>query len=86
MTKAVGFSDSNGNNDAEDITWQYKNKEGSQEERLSVFNAIRGVDKAMRFYEISPKTREDVFMDLVELDKANYGDPYKARVVIEVHN
>ncbi len=45
VTKAVGFLDRDGDDDAEDITAQYKGEEGSQEERLAVFNAVRGVDK-----------------------------------------
>ena len=31
--------------DAENVTYQYKNKEGTEAERLAVFNAVRGVDK-----------------------------------------
>lgn len=28
--------------------------------------------------------QEDVWMDLVELDSVKYGEPYKARVMLEV--
>ncbi len=45
VTKAVGYYDKDGDKDAEDITAQYKNLEGSQEERLAVFNAVKGVDR-----------------------------------------
>ena len=34
-----------GNNDAEDITSLYKYKDGTNAERLAVYNAIRGVDR-----------------------------------------
>ena len=44
MTKAPGIQNENGNSDAEDVTHQYKNKEGTDAERRAVFNAIRGVD------------------------------------------
>ena len=84
LTQAVGFHDSNGETDAQDITWQYKKKEGTQEERLAVYNAVRGVDKAMKFYEVPSKEQEDVVMDLIELERVQYGQPYKARVILEV--
>ena len=45
LTKSPGIRDEYGDRDAEDITYQYKNKEGTTAERLSVFNAVRGVDK-----------------------------------------
>lgn len=80
----MGFHDTEGDKDYEDITWQYKHKEGTQEERLAVYNAVRGVDKAMRFYEIPSKEKEDVTMELIELESVAYGDPYKARILIEV--
>ena len=38
----------------------------------------------MKFYEYPKKEAEDVFMDLIELDKVPYGGTYKARVIIEV--
>ena len=45
LTKAPGIRDEYGDRDAEKITHQYKNEEGTTAERLSVFNAVRGVDK-----------------------------------------
>ena len=85
VTKAIGFTDEIGDKDIEDITDQYKNPEGTWEERLSVFNAVRGVDKAKLYYEIPNADLEDVKMDLVELEKVNYGQPYQAVVVLEVN-
>ena len=32
-------------------------KEGSQEERMAVYNAVRGVDRAKRYYEIPSKDK-----------------------------
>ena len=57
LTKSVGRHDSDGDSDFMDITDLYKNREGSQEERLAVFNAVRGVDRAMRFYEVPGKDK-----------------------------
>ena len=42
LTKALGDSRFG---DAEDITKLYKHEEGSNAERLSVWNAVRGVDR-----------------------------------------
>ena len=84
LTKAVGLMDDDTDRDAEDITWQYKNKEGSQEERLAVYNAVRGVDKAMTYYQVPSAEKEDVKMDLIELESIKYGEPYKARIALEV--
>lgn len=51
---------------------------------MAVYNAVRGVDKAMRFYEMPTKEKEDVTMELVELESVGYGQPYKARILLEV--
>lgn len=78
------MDDGEGDLDAEDITWQYKNSEGTPEERLAVYNAVSSIDKSKRYYQIPSKDKEDVLMDLVELDKVAYGQPYKARVTLQV--
>ncbi len=39
----------------------------------------------MKFYEYPKKEIQDVYMDLIELEKVPYGGVYKARVVIEVN-
>ena len=45
VTKSPGIRDEYGDRDAEKITHQYKNEEGTTAERLAVFNAVRGIDK-----------------------------------------
>ncbi len=81
LTKAPTRHDHEGDDDAQDITHVYKNAEGTGEERLAVFNAIRGVDKAALYYdETDNGAREDVFMDLQELERIQYGQPYTARI------
>ena len=84
LTKAVGFNDGEGDRDAEDVTWQYKNAEGTVEERLAVYNAVSGLDRSKRYYQIPSKDNEDVIMHMIELDSVNYGEPYKARVTLQV--
>eukprot|EP00095_Tigriopus_kingsejongensis_P000537 maker-scaffold356_size197960-snap-gene-0.33 protein:Tk00537 transcript:maker-scaffold356_size197960-snap-gene-0.33-mRNA-1 annotation:"hypothetical protein TcasGA2_TC013507" len=83
LTKRIGYLDEEGETDAEDITWQYKNPEGTVEERLSVYNAVRGIEKTKRFYEMPDKESEDVHMELVDLELEKYGSAFKARVVLE---
>ena len=48
LTKAPGIRDEEGEKDAEDITHLYKNTEGTNDERVAVFNAVSEVDNAMR--------------------------------------
>lgn len=48
LTKKPFLFDPNGDIDREDITEQYKAKEGTEAERLSLFNAVRGTHLAKR--------------------------------------
>lgn len=48
LTKKPFIFDPNGDKDREDITDQYKAKEGSEAERLSLYNAVRGTHLAKR--------------------------------------
>lgn len=41
--------------------------------------------RAMRYYDYPGKEKEDVLIELVELEKVKYGDPYKARIKLEVN-
>ena len=41
--------------------------------------------RAMRYYDYPSKEKEDVLIELVELEKVKYGEPYKARVKLEVN-
>lgn len=53
LTKKPFLFDPNGDRDREDVTNQYKAKEGTEAERLSLFNAVRGIHLAKRY--IIPK-------------------------------
>lgn len=46
LTKQPFVYDPNGDQDRQDITSEYKAKEGSEAERLSLFNAVRGTEMA----------------------------------------
>jgi transglutaminase 1 len=54
---------------------------GSPAERLS---ASRGVDRSQNRYEFQSKVNEDVFFDLVELEKVLFGQPFN--VTVQIHN
>lgn len=54
-------------------------------ERLSVINP-RGVDRAQPIYEFPNKpsnTNDDVFFDLIELDKVAFGQPFNVTIHIQ---
>ncbi|XP_071450028.1 hemocyte protein-glutamine gamma-glutamyltransferase-like [Hetaerina americana] len=83
LTKAPWIFDPNGEMDKEDVTDQYKAKEGTEAERLSLMNAVRGTDRAKRFYALPSTAKEDVTFDLEELDRVPLGDDFSVTVVIE---
>lgn len=60
------------------------NFSGSREERMAVFNAVRGTDRAHALYDFPAEGQEDVFFDLVEIDKIHFGQPFDLTVNIEV--
>nr|CAD7425377.1 unnamed protein product [Timema monikensis] len=84
FTKAPWLFDPNGEKDREDITNQYKAEEGSATERLALMNAVRGVERAKRFYDLPSISREELEFELVDLDKVNIGDSFN--VVVNINN
>lgn len=62
---------------------QYKNPEGTESERLAVYNAIRGIPKAQQLYEIPSKDEADVEFDLIDIDVVPLGDNFDVVVKIE---
>ncbi|XP_060519546.1 hemocyte protein-glutamine gamma-glutamyltransferase isoform X2 [Cylas formicarius] len=84
FTKKPFIFDHNGDRDREEITTQYKPKEGTEAERLSLLNAVRGTEAAKRFYEMPSSALEDITFDLVDLDKINIGEDFS--VVVKVTN
>lgn len=85
FTKRVGIDDDSpgGLNDAEDIIDQYKNKEGTDEERMSVLNAARSGGLSFLF-ELPPPGKEDVDFDLLDIQKVLIGQPFT--IVLEMSN
>ena len=40
--------------------------------------------RAMRYYDYPSKEREDVFVELADIDKVKYGEVFKGRILLEV--
>lgn len=84
LTKRPGPTDDKGDSDLLDVTYLYKNKEGTEAERLAVYNAVRGVPRAQELYNIPAKDKEDVFFDLVDIDTVPFGKNFT--VVVNIQN
>lgn len=84
MTKKLGPTDDEGDSDMLDVTSLYKNKEGTEAERLAVYNAVRGVPRAQELYEIPSRDQEDVIFDLVEIDTIPFGDKFSVEVKVKI--
>ena len=52
----------------------------------SMMNNIRGIDRSMSPYDVPNKVNEDVFFDLIEMEKVAYGMPFTVTVQIQVTN
>ena len=83
LTKRIDVTDEKGNSDMWNVTSFYKNPEGSEAERLSVYNAVKGVPKAQHLYDFPDNIKEDVFFDLVDIDAVPFGESFELVVNIE---
>lgn len=59
-------------------------KSGTEAERLAVFNAVKGVERAQQYYCFPQKGSEDVQFDLVEIEKIPFGQDFSVTVHIQV--
>lgn len=83
LTKQPWIYDPNGDRDRQDITLDYKAKEGSEAERISLYNAVRGSELAKSFFALPNAGLEDVEFDLVELDRIKIGEDFSVKVHIK---
>lgn len=89
LTKKVGVDDDVGENDAENIVEEYKDKEGTIEERMAVLNAARyGVAPNIRYavYDMPPPEAEDVTFALQEIEHIMIGQPFSVTVKVQNHS
>lgn len=86
VTKRIDRDDDEADNDMMDVTTDYKNPEGSQAERFSVFNAVRGLPKAQQHYDYPQRSmqQEDVYFDLVDIDSIPFGQSFD--VIVNIQN
>ncbi|KAK5640144.1 hypothetical protein RI129_010955 [Pyrocoelia pectoralis] len=84
LTKQPFLYDPNGDKDREDITNEYKAKEGTESERVSLMNAVRGLKSAQTFFSVPENIEADVDFDLVDLDKIKIGEDYE--IVVNINN
>ncbi|XP_012266223.1 hemocyte protein-glutamine gamma-glutamyltransferase-like [Athalia rosae] len=83
LTKIPFIFDPNGDRDKEDITALYKSKEGTEAERLTLLRAVRGSERAKKFYAVPDAAKEDVEFELVDLDRVKIGQPFAVTVRIK---
>lgn len=77
--------DDDGDSDLWDVTSLYKNPEGTQSERLAVYNAIRGnIYTSPLNYDEPRDLVEDVEFDLVDIDVVTLGRSFD--VVVNIVN
>ncbi|KAF5293126.1 hypothetical protein FQA39_LY13736 [Lamprigera yunnana] len=84
LTKHPDINDDFGDSDLWDVTSTYKNAEGSNAEKEAIANAVRGVPRAQEHYSVPPKTSEDVFLDLIDIDSVPFGEGFE--VIVEARN
>lgn len=82
MTKRPDMDDDDGDDDAENITSEYKDPEGTHSERMAVLNAAR-CGGLQHIYDMPQPDSEDVTFDLIEIDKIKIGEPFNVNVKIE---
>lgn len=79
FTKKCNHFDDYGEDDALDIMDEYKNKEGTDAERLTVLNAARAGGMS-HIYDMPTPENEDVYFDLIEIDRITIGEPFQVKV------
>jgi transglutaminase 1 len=84
LTKQPFIFDPNGDQDRQDVTLQYKAPEGSKDERMALYNAVRATELAKSFFALPDAGLEDVEFDLEELERIKIGEGFC--VVVHVKN
>ncbi|XP_017784889.1 PREDICTED: hemocyte protein-glutamine gamma-glutamyltransferase-like [Nicrophorus vespilloides] len=76
LTKQPHIFDANGDKDRQEITNQYKAKEGTPAERYFLNKAVRCSRFANNVHSLSHSNSEDVEFELQELEKINIGESF----------
>ncbi|KAJ8717052.1 hypothetical protein PYW08_005451 [Mythimna loreyi] len=83
LTKKPYVFDPNGDEDREDITDQYKFREGTASERLALMNGVRFSERAKRYYSVASTLQNDVTFKLRDVDTVPIGKDFRVTVDIE---
>ncbi|XP_047030665.1 hemocyte protein-glutamine gamma-glutamyltransferase-like [Helicoverpa zea] len=83
LTKKPYVFDPNGDEDREDITEQYKFREGTASERLALMNGVRFSERAKRYYSVASNLKNDVTFKLRDVDTVPIGKDFRVTVDIE---
>lgn len=84
LTKKPYVFDPNGDEDREDITEQYKFREGTASERLALMNGVRFSERAKRYYAVASNLQNDITFKLRDLDSVPIGKDF--RVIVDIEN
>ncbi|XP_063626874.1 hemocyte protein-glutamine gamma-glutamyltransferase-like [Cydia splendana] len=84
LTKKPFLFDPLGDEDREDITDQYKHREGSASERLALMNGVRRSERAKRYYAIATNLTSDVSFKLRDIDTVAIGNDF--RIIVDIDN
>ncbi|XP_060805522.1 hemocyte protein-glutamine gamma-glutamyltransferase [Amyelois transitella] len=83
LTKKPYVFDPLGDEDRQEITDQYKYREGTTSERLALMNGVRFSERAKRYYAVMSNLKNDVTFKLRELDSVPIGEQFRVTVDIE---
>lgn len=83
ITKKPYVFDPIGDDDYEDITDQYKYKEGTASERVALMNGVRHSERAKRYYSAAEEMNNDITFKLHDVDYVLIGQPFRIAVTIK---
>ncbi|CAH0764573.1 unnamed protein product [Diatraea saccharalis] len=84
LTKKPYVFDPLGDEDREDITCQYKHREGTASERLALMNGVRYSERAKRYYAVANSLKTDIKFNLRDIDNVLIGKEF--RIVVDIEN
>ncbi|KAL4705624.1 hypothetical protein ACJJTC_002010 [Scirpophaga incertulas] len=84
LTKKPYVFDPLGDEDREDITAQYKHREGTASERLALMNGVRYSERAKRYYAVVSNLTNDIVFNLRDIDNVYIGEEF--RIIVDIQN
>ena len=82
LTKAIGYMSDDLETDYENITENYKAREGSLSERLTYMRALKHANTTANMYP--GLKNNDVFLQIIDLDKGIFGQPFLVSLFLHV--